>query len=109
MSRLVIKYTSPHGRQEETKYTTDEIRIDFFMRAASEVDLSELKMCSKLEVLELSKNQLESVDLKPLRNCRSLKRLRLRDNRLKSIDLWPLVNDKKSSIDFKIQSPLCLL
>ncbi|MHA1927427.1 MAG: leucine-rich repeat domain-containing protein [Candidatus Thorarchaeota archaeon] len=92
MSNLVITYTSPHGRQEETKFTTEDTKIDLHMRVASHVDLTPLQDCSRLEVLELSQNKLESINLSPLRDCSTLKQLRLGYNRLSTIDLWQLWN-----------------
>ena len=90
MDSLTIKYWSPHGRQEETKFRVDERKIDLVMRAALGVDLSGLKSCNQLETLDLSHNMLESVDLEPLTECPGLKQLILEDNRLTEVNLWPL-------------------
>ena len=95
MDDLEIVYTSPLGRQVERKYTTTDTKIELLMRVATSVDLKPLHSCTKLEILELSDNQLESIDLTPLRDCSTLKQLRIGRNRLKSIDLWPLWNSKE--------------
>ena len=62
------------------------------MRTVKEVDLSPLRLCNHLEVLELSKNQIEKIGLTPLEYCSTIRRIRVRENRLQSIDLWPLIN-----------------
>ncbi|MFW9913784.1 MAG: hypothetical protein ACFFEU_15000 [Candidatus Thorarchaeota archaeon] len=92
MSEFVIRYFSPHGRQEERKYRRDASRIELSMRAASEMDLTPLQDCDKLERLDLSHNFLETLDLVPLMDNESLSILRLEDNRLSALDLWPLHN-----------------
>ncbi|MFX1261342.1 MAG: hypothetical protein ACFFAZ_04580 [Promethearchaeota archaeon] len=92
MSEFVIRYFSPHGRQEERKFKNDASRIELSMRAASEIDLTPLQDCHKLERLDLSHNFLETLDLVPLMDNESLNVLRLEDNRLSALDLWPLHN-----------------
>ena len=90
MSEFVIRYVSPHGRQEEGKFRSDASRIELSMRAAISIDLTPLQKCDKLERLELSHNFLESIDLKPLGDKETLQVIRLQDNRLLELDLWPL-------------------
>lgn len=92
MSKLVIRYVSPHGRQEEGKFKSDASRIELSMRAVIDIDLAPLQNCNHLERLELSHNFIETLDLKPLRDMGSLQVIRLRDNRLTDLDLWPLHN-----------------
>ncbi len=89
MPGLSIIYESLHGRQEEQQ--ADSTRIDLRMRAATNVDLEVVRANTELEVIELSKNQLESIDLSPLEDCEQLERIRLRSNRLHSLNLWPLM------------------
>jgi len=90
MGEFVIRYASPHGRQEEGKFRSDASRIELSMRAAISIDLTPLQKCDKLERLELSHNFLESIDLKPLGDKETLQVIRLQDNRLLDLDLWPL-------------------
>ncbi len=94
MDEITIRYWSPHGRQEETKFHSGHSKIDLVMRAAKEVDLTDLQECNKLEFLDLSNNMLESLDLSPLSNCSTLKEINLRNNHLTQIDLWPLFNSQ---------------
>ncbi|MFX1603248.1 MAG: leucine-rich repeat domain-containing protein [Promethearchaeota archaeon] len=90
MKEIIIKYTSPHGRQEERSFESDTQVVDLRMRAALSVDLSALEECTKTETLDISHNLIESVDLSPLGELKALRRLRLQDNRLKKLDLWSL-------------------
>jgi len=91
MREITIKYTSPHGRQEERSFKSDTSVIDLRMRAALTVDLSALVECSKIETLDISHNLIESIDLSPLQESTTLRRLQLQDNRLTRLDLWSLV------------------
>ncbi|MHA2140247.1 MAG: hypothetical protein ACXADC_10035 [Candidatus Thorarchaeota archaeon] len=90
MSEFVIRYVSPHGRQEEGKFRDDTSRVELSMRAVINIDLTPLQECNLLEKLELSHNFIESIDLRPLRNAQHLGVIRFKDNRLDSLDLWPL-------------------
>jgi hypothetical protein len=90
MDNLTIKYWSPHGRQEESKFKTSDHKIDLIMRAAKRIDLEGLHECTNLETLDFSHNSLEDIDLQPLSRCNSLRSLVLHDNHLQSINLWPL-------------------
>ena len=72
MEEITIKYWSPHGRQEETKFQSDHTKVDFVMRAAQRVDLSDLSRCHKLMKLDLSHNMLEDLNLSPLATCMTL-------------------------------------
>ncbi len=92
MSEFVIRYVSPHGRQEEGKFRDDAQKIEMTMRAVIDIDLSPLSQCSNIEVLELSHNFIETLELEPLAGSNSIKSIRLRDNRLNQLDLWPLHN-----------------
>ena len=92
MDEITIKYWSPHGRQEETKFHCDDIKIDLTMRAANKVDLSNLTKCTKLRVLSLSSNMLEELDLSPLSESQTLAEVHLENNHLTSLNLWPLGN-----------------
>jgi len=89
MDEIKIKYWSPHGRQEESKYRCNDERIDFIMRAAKRIDLTNLQHCPMLMTLNLANNMLEEIDLSPLESNSALKELRLENNHLTSIDLWP--------------------
>ena len=90
MDEITIRYWSPHGRQEETKFHKSHSKIDLVMRAANRVDLTNLRECSCLEILDLSNNMIETLDLTPLQDCPTLKEMYLRGNRLVNLDLWPL-------------------
>ncbi|MGQ4912398.1 MAG: hypothetical protein ACP6KW_09540 [Candidatus Thorarchaeota archaeon] len=90
MNELTINYWSPHGRQEETKFRADERVVNLVMRAALAVDLTGLRTCRRLEVLNLSHNMLETLDLTPLEGCSTIQELHLQDNHLTTVDLWPL-------------------
>lgn len=92
LKEIIIKYTSPHGRQEERSFNSDASVIDLRMRAAMTIDLSELAECDRIETLDVSHNLVESIDMGPLQESQTLKRLLLQDNRLTNLDLWPLVN-----------------
>jgi hypothetical protein len=92
MEEITIRYWSPHGRQEETKFRSDAKKIDLIMRAAMNVDLSNLRKCTKLVTLNLANNMLEELDLTPLSGNETLVELRLENNHLPSLDLWPLAN-----------------
>ena len=92
MDSLTIKYWSPHGRQEESKFKPSDTKIDLIMRAAKMIDLAELDNCTNLEVLDLSHNMLERIDLKPLSGCNSLRQVVLHDNHLEALDLWPFTD-----------------
>ncbi|MDF1540344.1 MAG: leucine-rich repeat domain-containing protein [Candidatus Thorarchaeota archaeon] len=89
MPGLSIIYESAHGRQEEQQ--VDPARIDLRMRAVTNVDLEVVRGNAELEVIELSKNQLDSIELSPLEECTKLERIRLRSNRLHTLNLWPLM------------------
>ena len=90
MEEITIRYWSPHGRQEETKFHCDDKKIDLIMRAAKNVDLTNLRRCSNLTTLNLSNNMLEELDLSPLSDSQSLGEILLENNHLSSLDLWPL-------------------
>ena len=63
MEEITIRYWSPHGRQEETKYRCDDKKIDLAVRAAKRVDLTNLRRCTQLIELNLANNMLEELDL----------------------------------------------
>jgi len=92
MEEITIRYLSPHGRQEETKYRRDDKKIDLIMRAAIKVNLSNLSKCTNLVTLNLANNMLEELDLLPLSGNKTLVEIRLEDNHLSSLNLWPLVS-----------------
>jgi hypothetical protein len=92
MEDITIKYWSPHGRQEETKFQKSHTKIDLAMRAAKRVDLSDIRKCTHLEKLDLSHNMLDDLDLSPIAKSSFLQELRIQNNHLTSIDLWPLVD-----------------
>ena len=92
MEEITIRYWSPHGRQEETKFRCDDKTIDLIMRAAKKMDLSSLRKCTSLVTLNLANNMLEELDLSPLSGNLTLAELRLENNHLPSLDLWPLGN-----------------
>jgi hypothetical protein len=90
MDEITIRYWSPHGRQEETKFRCDDKKIDLIMRAARKVDLSNLRKCTMLVTLNLANNMLEELDLSPLSGNQTLVEIRLENNHLPFLDLWPL-------------------
>lgn len=90
MEEIIIKYWSPHGRQEETKFSCNHTKIDFVMRAAKKVDLSDLSRCQGLKNLDLSHNMLEELNLSPLSDCQQIEEIHLESNHLSKLDLWPL-------------------
>lgn len=90
MDEITIKYWSPHGRQEETKFQSGHSKIDLVMRAAKRVDLSDISKCSKLKKLDLSHNMLDELDLSPLAGCTSIQEINLQSNHLTKLDLWTL-------------------
>ncbi|MFW9834029.1 MAG: hypothetical protein ACFFEK_08555 [Candidatus Thorarchaeota archaeon] len=92
MDEITIRYWSPHGRQEETKYRCSDEKIDLITRAAKKVDLTNLSKCINLVTLNLANNMLEELDLSPLVENTKLSELRLENNHLPSLNLWPLVN-----------------
>ncbi|MFW9964403.1 MAG: hypothetical protein ACFFCX_12605 [Candidatus Sifarchaeia archaeon] len=92
MDDITIRYWSPHGRQEETKFQSEDRMIELTTRAAKMVDLSNLSKCTKLETLNLANNMLEELDLSPLSNNQKLTEIRLENNHLSNLDLWPLGN-----------------
>ena len=97
MDEIVIKYWSPHGRQEETKFQSGHSKIDLVMRAAQRVDLSNIEKCSELKKLDLSHNMLEELDLTPISGCTSIQVINLQSNHLTKLNLWPL----KDCTDFR--------
>jgi hypothetical protein len=101
-----VVYEGRFGRQ--TEELTDKSKLDLYMRAATSVNLDTLSNNNNLNVIELSKNQLELIDLEPLRTCPNLHHLRLRSNRLNTIDLWPLVElgsiEEIDLVDNRIQN-----
>jgi len=92
MEEIIIRYLSPHGRQEETKYRRDDKKIELIMRAAMKVNLSNLSECTNLLTLNLANNMLEELDLSPLSGNKTLVEIRLEDNHLPALNLWPLVS-----------------
>lgn len=94
LKEVSIIYESPHGKQVETRLDPASTKLDLFMRAATKVELDSLRNCHNLEIIDLSKNKLESVNLLPLESLENLRQIRLRTNQLKSIDLWSLVGSK---------------
>ena len=100
LDEIIIKYWSPHGRQEETKFQCNDIRVDLVMRAAQRIDLDNLSKCLQLQKLDLSQNMLEEIDFTPLSNCSELEEIILQSNHLTQLDLWPLRSmSKLRSID----------
>ncbi|MHA1927666.1 MAG: hypothetical protein ACTSV2_03690 [Candidatus Thorarchaeota archaeon] len=97
MEEITIKYWSPHGRQEETKFHCGHSKIDLVMRAAKRVDLSNVSKCSKLKKLDLSHNMLEELDLSSLSGCAAIQEIDLQSNHLTNLNLWPL----KECIEFR--------
>jgi hypothetical protein len=95
MDDIIIKYWSPHGRQEETKFQKGHRQIDLVMRAARRIDLSNIRKCSNLEKLDLSHNMLDDLDLSPLTGNSTLQELHIQNNHLEDLDLWPLVDCAK--------------
>ncbi len=92
MEEVTIRYWSPHGRQEETKFQIGHSKIDLIMRAAKKIDLSDISRCSRLQTLDISHNMLDELDLAPLNGCSSLIDLRIQSNHLTDLDLWPLID-----------------
>ena len=92
MEEITIRYWSPHGRQEETKFHREHSKIDLVMRAARRIDLSDISRCTSLQTLDLSHNMLDELDLTPLNGCSSLRELRIRSNHITRLDLWPLLD-----------------
>jgi len=90
MDEIIIRYWSPHGRQEEKKFHCQEQKIDLTTRAAKKIDLSSLERCKRLVTLNLSNNMLEQLDLHPIKDNQTLSEIRLENNHLPSLDLWPL-------------------
>jgi hypothetical protein len=70
------------------------VRIDISSNWLTEVDLSPLESCEKLEYLSLAVNKLDSIDLTPLQSCRNLRHLDLSHNQFSDIDLTPLAGCK---------------
>jgi len=97
MDEITIKYWSPHGRQEETKFHCGHSKIDLVMRAAKRVDLSNVRKCSKLKKLDLSHNMLEELELSPLSGCAVIQEIDLQSNHLTNLNLWPL----KECVEFR--------
>ena len=95
MEEITIKYWSPHGRQEETKFQCGHTKIDLVMRAAQRVDLSNLVRCRDLQKLDLSSNMLDVLDLSPLSGCSSLEEIYIRSNHLTELNLWPLKDNAR--------------
>lgn len=98
MKEITIKYWSPHGRQEETKFQSGYTKIDLVMRAAQKVDLSNLTRCKHLEKLNLSHNMLEELDLTPLSGCSTIEEINIESNHLTELNLWPLKESLKLAI-----------
>ncbi len=92
MEEITIRYWSPHGRQEETKFHREHVKIDLVMRAAKRIDLSDVGSCTSLQILDLSHNMLDELDLAPLTGCSSLREIRIRSNHITRLDLWPLLD-----------------
>ena len=90
MEEITIKYWSPHGCQEETKFQCGHTKIDLVRRAAQRVDLSNLTRCQDLKKLDLSHNMLEELDLSPVSSCSLLEEINLQSNHLTQLNLWPL-------------------
>ena len=94
MEEIIIKYWSPHGRQEETKFQCGHTKIDLVMRAAQRVDLRNLARCQGLKKLDLSHNMLEELDLSPISECSLLEDIYLQSNHLTKLNLWSLKDNK---------------
>jgi len=90
MEEITIRYWSPHGRQEEKRFRSDDKKIDLTMRAARRIDLSNLRKCTNLVFLNLANNMLEELNLLPLSGNSTLTEIHLENNHLPSLDLWPL-------------------
>ncbi|MFW9963858.1 MAG: hypothetical protein ACFFCX_09865 [Candidatus Sifarchaeia archaeon] len=90
MDEIIIRYWSPHGRQEEKKFHSQEQKIDLTTRAAKKIDLSSLERCNRLVTLNLSNNMLEQLDLCPIKENQTLSEIRLENNHLPLLNLWPL-------------------
>jgi len=98
MEEITIKYWSPHGRQEETKFQCGHTKIDLVMRAAKRVDLSNLSRCSELKKIDLSHNMLEELDLSPISSCSLLEEINIQSNHLTKLNLWPLKNNTRLAL-----------
>ncbi|MGD9397457.1 MAG: hypothetical protein PVJ05_13570 [Candidatus Thorarchaeota archaeon] len=90
MEEITIRYWSPHGRQEEKRFSSDNKKIDLTMRAARKIDLSNLRRCTKLVILNLATNMLEELNLSPLSGNSTLSEIYLENNHLRALNLWPL-------------------
>jgi hypothetical protein len=102
MKIITIKYWGHHGRQEEKKFQCDDRKIDMIMRAAKMVDLSDIKNCTAIEILNLSNNMIEELDFIPLSNCTTLTTLLLENNQLTALNLWPLADcESLNTLDLK--------
>jgi len=97
MEEITIKYWSPHGRQEETKFQCGHTKIDLVMRAAKRVDLSNLSRCTDLMKIDLSHNMLEELDLSPVSACSLLEEICVQSNHLTKLNLWPLKDNTRLS------------
>ncbi|MFW9926826.1 MAG: hypothetical protein ACFFDM_08675 [Candidatus Thorarchaeota archaeon] len=103
MKEITIKSWGHLGRQEERNFQCSDRKIDMTMRAAQRVDLSEVRKCTHLEILNLSNNMLEDVDFTPLSQNQTINTLILENNHLTSLELWPLA-DCKALIQLKLKN-----
>lgn len=97
MDEIIIRYWSPHGRQEEKKFHCQEQKIDLTTRAAKRIDLSSLERCNRLVTLNLSNNMIEQLDLRPIKDNQTLSEIRLENNHLPS--LAKIVEVRKHEIE----------
>ena len=92
--RFRVKDDDTHHEIKRHQNIVNIIMPSEFEGKIVEIDLSELRNCQNLTILDLSLNLLKSVDLSPLSNCYRLEELDLSSNCLKRIDLGPLENCK---------------
>ncbi|MHA1416781.1 MAG: leucine-rich repeat protein, partial [Candidatus Heimdallarchaeaceae archaeon] len=87
--KAVITGKYADGKEFIKKIGHNKQKINLSNKNIKSIDLSNLALCTNIEVIDLSANQLEEIELTPIVNT-ELETVILSENSLKSIDLSPL-------------------
>ncbi|NHJ13098.1 MAG: leucine-rich repeat domain-containing protein [Candidatus Thorarchaeota archaeon] len=97
--KVVLKYSTSSTKSakssrkeslDKVSFPRDVENIDLGTKFIKRIDLSGLRSCSNLRVLNLEYNLFSEIDLEPLRRCKKLEVLKIGGNNAEGIDFAPL-------------------
>jgi len=92
MDTVELSFHQTEGRKTSLEFDAQTTRLGLGHLGITNVDLTPIQECGKLEILSFFSNYLRRIDLSPLSKCSKLRTLRLGINCLKEIDLTPLAD-----------------